>query len=422
MMKPPSRKILRRAAPPAAIAAAAMLAATPAMAADWDFSGFLSESLTARNNPNNNNNDELAFTATTRLSLALSSSTPDSRFSTSTAFSTTHAAGSGTNKQDTRIFDPNASASFNQRMDRWSFGLSGGFNVTSTSVLDVVPVFVTVEDSGLPDDVIEDIGLEDDDLILTDITFENEDVTIISANASASANYSISPTTNGSIGGSYRARRFRGGGDRFADSDAISMRASLGNRVHSRLRTNVSVNSSLRQADNAANTRNWNSSVTGGFNYSINNSLGMSASAGPRVTYKTSDNDPGGSVNVGVNARASMSWRATNATSVNFAATQNVVATNDGDQNNAATLSFGLRHAFNNTVNGGVRFSYGVQTDSDDVSVFNSNQERFNASPSINVSLAPAWRASAGYTFTLRRQNSGDEISNRVFINLSTRF
>ncbi|MEQ9124479.1 MAG: hypothetical protein RIM80_18150 [Alphaproteobacteria bacterium] len=127
-------------------------------------------------------------------------------------------------------------------------------------------------------------------------------------------------------------------------------------------------------------------------------------------------------MNVGATGSLGFRWQATPTTGFNLRASQNLATGDDGEQDTVASLSAGVSHAFDSATSGGLQLSYSRQSADDTVFPFDANQENFNASPTINVALAQNWNASAGYSLTLRREDDGDAVSNRVFVSVSTRF
>ena len=115
-------------------------------------------------------------------------------------------------------------------------------------------------------------------------------------------------------------------------------------------------------------------------------------------------------------------WQATETTGLNLNLSQGLETSSDGTLRNVSRMNFGMGHTFSERFTGNLQFNYFRQSGDASGFTFDAARELFNASPSVSYQLDRTWRASAGYTFTLDRDEQQDDMSNRVFLTVSAGF
>lgn len=393
-------------------AACLAFVASGAEAADWALGGFVSETLDATTNraldPDEN---ELSFGSTTRLSFDLTTATPRSAFGVTAGISSTNLIADDGGTQD-RPFDPNVGVFYDYRLAAWTLGLRANASVRSAAFSN--PVGLEADGEEPADDDPIDVGGADD------ITNDERDATEFRGRIDGTARYALNARDAATFGINYSATRFSETSDTLVESDRVGLSFGFEQAVSAATRWNVRLTESYLTRNDEDDSATWTAAVLVGMNHTFNNRLNGFFSAGPNLQYEDGGNED--NVNVGATGSLGFRWQATPTTGFNLRASQNLATGDDGEQDTVASLSAGVSHAFDSATSGGLQLSYSRQSADDTVFPFDANQENFNASPTINVALARNWNASAGYSLTLRREDDGDAVSNRVFVSVSTRF
>jgi len=385
-----------------------------AAATDWTLGGFLSETVDITSNRAlDPDGDELSLGSTTRLTFDLTTATPRSAFGVTAGFSSTNLVGDDGGTQD-RPFDPNVGVFYDYRLAAWTLGLSANASARSAAFNNPIGFEADPDEPDDDDDDPTDIGDAED------IGIDDRDATEFRGRIDGTARYAINGRQAATFGINYAATRFSESSDSLVETDRIGLSFGFEQAATASTRWNVRLTESYLSRDDEDDSATWTAAVVVGMNHTFNNRLNGFVSAGPNVQYSDRGNED--DVNFGATGSAGFRWQATPTTGFNMRASQNLATGDDGEQDTVASVSAGVSHAFDSSTSGVLQLSYSRQSADDTLFPFDANQESFNASPTINVALARNWNASAGYSLTLRREDDGDAVSNRVFVSVSTRF
>ncbi len=361
--------------------------------AEWRLDGSLAETLETSTNRQLQGNDDPAYGTTTNLNLTVSVLDPRTRWSTTLGVAGAKFFGSGAEPEFDRL-DPNFSTAFQHRLSRWTLGLNGSFDVQPTSA-------TQVEDTGVT----------------------NLDVTQFSSRANATATLDIDARNSATATTTVSAVRFSEDVGTLTATTRYGLDVSWRHAVNRRLSTSLSAGAAHLLTDNPARGDTTSAHAAAGVTYSPHPRLRLSASLGPNASQPQNSNQGDDKISIGATGALGLDWRIDNATTLALNASQGLEAGSAGTLDSVARISGNMAHAFNETLQGGMRLSYLQRTADAGFTPLNADVEIFSASPNLSVALTPDWRAQAGYAVTLaRRAERSDEMSNRLFFTLSTSF
>lgn len=376
-----------------AIALAVALAAASSgyARAEWRLSGVFSETVETVTDRELDGENAPAFGSTTVLRLSVEASEPIMAWSFDAGLTGAKFAGPGAQDDFDRL-DPSFATSFSRRGQRLTLDFDASLDVQPTSS-------TQIEDTGVT----------------------NEDTSQYTALSQLSFGYDLSPLEKATLAFDTRVVEFDDRGSNLTPTRRAGATLTYRRRETQRLTGVASAGASYLIAEDDDDTRTTSARLSLGADYDVTPRFDVGGTVGPSLRYVTKS-DESSALDFSANGDLSANWRPDAVTSLALTLAQGFETSSDGVLEAVGRLNFNAVRSLapDTTLSFGLR--YLRRQEDTNFAAADADREVINATPTLAYFIDRSWRATAGYTLTVSRDEGEDAVSNRLFFTLSTEF